>query len=595
MADFDVQPVRFSRLKHFPQSSSAVEEKFLSLFHRYGYIYKPFGSRGWLSADERWKLTDTEILKAIACVHPKYLLGTRAAKASYYAVIDIDAGSKYHNLDSLKKITRVLAEAGIEETNLYRSSESGGWHLYIWFDAPVSCRDLRAQLFQLFDLHDFEINKGTLEIFPHVGEKSLGQGLRLPLQEGFAWLNQDNLTIRHDRLFMSPVEALTQFMDDFECSANPYHNFHKLKAHVATVAAKREQIVARTANATKLAEVVPIRNFVYSGDSEEAMAVVKSVFRTVPPNIIADNWLKGRNYYAVGLTAPNQRADATTSLSHYLFFGDPERLLPAMGYGYEDERNWVIQEVLTTKHNGYSEDLRRGRSDALAQAERASHWIPPRRRGQENQKYKFEMPISWVRNNANRAALACRKIEAAVADFEEAGLPFSMRDLRLKSGCSSTTLAKHEELWKPVQERLSNVRLAGDPHEYNAVEGAACLESKPLTQVEQKIVAPGRLAARRVVYELKMRDERAEKNRNRDRLAWQQGQEGAWRRRLVEITPDDFGECSQGELRDILAVYLSALPNSPAEESEEWLRELIGELRARLDLRFDQRRLPHSE
>ncbi|MDQ5967650.1 MAG: hypothetical protein QG625_3807, partial [Cyanobacteriota bacterium erpe_2018_sw_39hr_WHONDRS-SW48-000098_B_bin.30] len=77
-----------------------MAEKFLSLFHRFGYIYKPFGSRGWLSADERWKLTDTEILKAIACVHPKYLLGTRAAKASYYAVIDIDAGSKYHNLDS---------------------------------------------------------------------------------------------------------------------------------------------------------------------------------------------------------------------------------------------------------------------------------------------------------------------------------------------------------------------------------------------------------------------------------------------------------------------------------------------------------------
>jgi len=108
-------------------------------------------------------------------------------------------------------------------------------------------------------------------------------------------------------------------------------------------------------------------------------------------------------------------------------------------------------------------------------------------------------------------------------------------------------------------------------------------------------VAPGRLAARRVVYELKMRDERAEKNRNRDRLAWQQGQEGAWRRRLVEITPDDFGGCTQGQLRAILVVYLSALVRSPDEEAENWLRELIGDLRAALDLQSEQTCLPHSE
>ena len=98
-------------------------------------------------------------------MHPKYLVGCRSGRASKFAVIDIDAGSKYHNASSLKKICSLLEKAGILETNLYRSSESGGWHLYIFFDAPISSKDLRNQLFQLFRLHEFEIAKGRSRYF----------------------------------------------------------------------------------------------------------------------------------------------------------------------------------------------------------------------------------------------------------------------------------------------------------------------------------------------------------------------------------------------------------------------------------------------
>lgn len=72
---------------------------------------------GWLSASDDWKLTDSEILKAIAGVHPKYYLGTRAGKASKYAVLDIDAGSRYHSKDGISKITALLDKAGISEYN----------------------------------------------------------------------------------------------------------------------------------------------------------------------------------------------------------------------------------------------------------------------------------------------------------------------------------------------------------------------------------------------------------------------------------------------------------------------------------------------
>src|ERR1700733_2845402 len=153
------QPARFSRAKYFPAHVDEAVATFLGLFHRYAYIYRPISGGGWLSANDDWKLTDSEILKAIACVHPKFYLGARCGKASKYAVLDIDAGSRYHTKEGYAKIAALLEKAGIEEHNLYRSSDSGGWHIYIFFDAPVSTRDLYRQLHQLFTLHDFDVAK----------------------------------------------------------------------------------------------------------------------------------------------------------------------------------------------------------------------------------------------------------------------------------------------------------------------------------------------------------------------------------------------------------------------------------------------------
>ncbi|MBS1993453.1 MAG: hypothetical protein JSS83_23220 [Cyanobacteria bacterium SZAS LIN-3] len=554
-------------------------EKFLSLFHRYGYIYRPFGGAGWVSANEKWQLTDTEILKAIACVHPKHFLGCRAGRASKFAVLDIDAGSRYHNLVSLKNIQGLLAQAGIAETNLYRSSESGGWHLYIFFDSLISSRDLRAQLYQLFKLHGYEINKGTLEIFPHPGDRSLGQGLRLPLQEGWAWLNDETLAVRADRSELTPAEALLDFLSDQECSVNSHHQFHQLKAFVEKAAATRETIVARTANATKLAEVIPIRNSVSPESSEEAVAVVKAVFQKLPPGIIADAWLRGRNYYYVGLTGPSQRADAIQSLSHYLFYGDPERLISAMGYGYESERQWVIEEVLKTKHHGFSKDLVKHQKDSLKHAERAAKWVPPHRRGKESTKYEFEVPVSWQRGNANRSARARQKIMVAVEDFREAGRPFSMRDLWLKSGCGVDTLRKHEDLWKAVQTELQTGFLAGDPGEYNAGVGAACSESKPPDQFDQKSAPPGLLAARRVVYELKMRADRLDMQKHHASARGEKVAEERWRDGVALLIEKDVSGASPGQLKIQIALLARELLIAPTEEDCFQIRNKLEEVR----------------
>ncbi len=582
MAGIGAAPSRFSRAKFFPPRIDEAAAKFLGLFHRYTYILRPLTGAGWFSAQDDWKLSDTEILKAIAGANTKYFIGTRSGKASLYAVLDIDTNSPYHNKDGYKKIAALLRKAGIEEHNLYQSSDSGGWHIYIFFDAPVSSRDLYRQLQQLFTLHDFEVAKGKLEIFPNPGNKSLGQGLRLPLQDGFAWLNPDTLVAREERYGMSPTEALLKFVQDMECNVNPYHHFHKLRAHVEKTAATRQIILAKAAPKTTSGQVVPIRpNLPEQGDAE-AISVVRKAFQKMPPGINCDTWVIGRHYFENGLTGPSQRAEAVFSLMHYLFYGDPERLISAMGYGYADERKWLVDEVIKNKHHGQSKDIASGRADALQQIERAANWVPPHKRGQEAQKYEPVVPISWVRKNANRASEAQKKIIAAVEDFRQANMNFSTRDLTLKSGVSSRTIDKYPHLWKPAMEEIRSGRLKTALHEYNAVEGAASQESLPPSSSQEKIMPPGRLAARRILYELKLRDVRRTDEIKNAVLRSEKASNQRWYDRVDLLMTKDPTAASEDELRILINFLARELIIAPTEEDCNWLTLYISTLRARI-------------
>ncbi|RTL37347.1 MAG: hypothetical protein EKK48_24030 [Candidatus Melainabacteria bacterium] len=551
------------------------------MFHRYAYILRPIAGGPWFSANENWSLSDTEILKAAACIHPNYYIGTRSGKASKYAVLDIDNGSPYHNEAGFSKISALLQKAGIEGFNLYRSSDSGGWHIYIFFDAPVSSRDLYKQLYKLFSLHDFEVAKGKLELFPNPGDKSLGQGLRLPLQPGFAWLNEHNQHVREERDEISPDEAILQFARDIECSVNPYHLFHKMRAFVERTEAIKAEIVVQANSKFPRSEVVSLRPEMAPIGGEEAQKSVRQIFHKMPPGINCDSYLRGRHYYEHGLTAAGQRADAVFAMGHYLFYGDPERLISPRGYGFEEERKWLIEEILKAKHHGMSKDITSGRAEAQKHIERATHWQPPHRRGKEAQKYEPVVPISWVRNNANRATTAQKKIIAAVADFKEAGIQFSTRDITLKCGVSSRTIDKYPELWKPAMEELRGGRLETALHEYNAVKGAASQESKPPSSEHEKIMPPGRLASRRILYELKMRDEREKRKKIDTAQRSEKAASDKWRDRVNDLLKREPQNVSEGTLMNLITHLARELLIAPSEEDCNWLLAYISELRER--------------
>jgi len=215
-------------------------------------------------------------------------------------VLDIDDKSQYHNKRSLDKLLQILSEAGLSRSSLYRSSYSGGWHLYIFFEEPINSADLRKQLIKLLTLNDFQISKGQLELFPHPGgEGSLGLGLRLPLQPGFAWLNKQTLEVELERYDMDATQALELLIDVLDGDANSYEAFRRLKAHAQELEERKAVAVAHGIGAPDT-NVIPLRRTADTAKPGEFTDFVRGVFRKLPPGIIVDNWYKGRIYHLNG-------------------------------------------------------------------------------------------------------------------------------------------------------------------------------------------------------------------------------------------------------------------------------------------------------
>ncbi len=581
-------PIRFAREQYFPKGWEDCQAQFLELFHRYAYICKPLSGGSWYSAEEKWKLTDSEILKAIACVHPKLFIGCRAGKTSRYAVLDIDAKSKYHSKQQLDKLLLVLANAGLSRSSLYRSSYSGGWHLYLFFEMPVSSTELRRLLVKLLTLNDFEIAKGTLEVFPNRSDASLGMGLRLPLQPGFAWLDKNDLEVQYERAQLSATKALEFFVDALESDANSFYSYRQFKDHV-------QNLELRKAKAKKhgvaVNNVVPLRPS--NLPPAEFHEFVTGVFGKLPPGIIADNWYRGRNFHLNGLTGESQRAEAILCVGHYFFYGDPSRELPALGYGYEQEREWAIQHYLATRHNGQSKDINDGRSDALDQVARAANWYPPHRKNNPVLKYSPERPVSWIRENENRKSGARQRIQEALDGLRREQRAFTTVELQQAAKCSRETLYNHQDIWRTVYEDRKNYRdlaagfFANCTDEYNDAVGADCPQIKPPSASLSKTTPPGLLAARRIAYEISMRNDRDIQRAQKEKTSTALATASQWEREVNSLVQEPPPGLSIQRIKLLLVVLIQYLALAPTKEDEEFLHSYIHSLRRELDSRAD--------
>lgn len=356
-----------------------------------------------------------------------------------FAVLDIDTDSKYHSVQELQRLREDLAAVSLSRNVIFQSSDSKGWHLYIPFFALSPSKEVEQALKAYLKRLGYDIRGGQLEIFPS------GNGLRLPLQRGFAWLD-DNAEVLMKREELEVDAALSRFLFDLQSNCN---DWDLAKSEIES----QKLALPADAGGSALAR----RKSLELGGFDDLFSGGK----------ITENWEKGRTFWLEGLTSAGQRHDAVLFVGHYLWYGDPERGIAALPGSRNDEyRARLIEEWLTDKHNGFCNHIDKNKWDSIrAQIKRAVLW---RGDGQAREYEPYRLTDRLLKRllaiyrktgkvwtvedfrqaNEDRRDEARCKIRAAVEQCLNEGRQISRSTLAAMTGCSPNTLKKHADLWK---------------------------------------------------------------------------------------------------------------------------------------------------
>lgn len=422
-------------LREFDRAKS-----FCALYpYRDAYIWKLPG-RHWEKVSRR--LANHQIEGVIADGGRGLLRGCYWGEMTRFAVLDIDQGSQYHCPEKLAALRGQLAEVGLSGTCLYRSSESGGWHLYVPFEGWVNSRELEGSLKAWLKALGYSLQGGQLEVFP------TGNALRLPLQPGFAWLNQSGqVAIKRDELTCSA--AIDRFLNDIESNANDWlYTKSRIDTQLHELAELRRQDGARDAQ-----------------EREERVSV-SGFEHLFPAGMIQERWQRGRRYWRDGLTESGQRHDAVLCVGHYLWYGDHETgIAPLPGARHDEYRARLIEQWLSEKHNGMCRHINEGNWRVVTeQIRRAVSWRADATRV-ETEPYPLTERLlkrflehyrktgkiwtveEYQRANEDRRELARKKIRLAIEHCQAIGQQITRNGLAVLSGCSPNSVSRHRDLW----------------------------------------------------------------------------------------------------------------------------------------------------
>lgn len=410
----------------------------------------PVGCRNWTTISKHFPLPDETILDAIDGKKTE-TYGLKFGDETRFAVLDIDKNSQYRNALELENLQAKLAAVGLI-AKPYRSSESGGWHLYIFFEEWANRDQVHRCLSDWLRAHGYEIRNGVLEVNPS------GMGLRLPLQPGFAWLDNKSNLIR-TREELTRDEAIASFLLDLEENKK---NWSEAKNRIAS----QLDTIDRSRDRDALAHQKAI-------DTEGFEKLFN--YRLIP-----EKYEEGRRIWQEGLTKTGQRHDAIKAIEHYLWHGDESAGVPALPATENDEARYnLILRWLEERHNGFCNHINRGKWHKVkADIKRACLW---RRRSETYQvrtpylmsERAIEVLIArskksrrmWTmedlqKGNEGRLAEARLKIRKATEQLITQGRRVTLRQLMRMTGCHKDTLNKHADIWK--MSSISITRVAGD-------------------------------------------------------------------------------------------------------------------------------------
>lgn len=395
-------------------------------------------------------LDDETILEAVG-LSSDTTWGTRWGQQTRFSVLDIDKTSQHHNELGLARLRHLLASVGFNWPQLYQSSTSTGWHLYLSFSTWVDCAEVHKTLRQWLTAEGLKIKQGQLELFPS------NNGLRLPLQRGFAWLDdQGAIELRREDLTVD--DAIAKFVDAQDANA---HNWQNIQNRIASRIAQIEL----TAGAGMPAQELKSENIDEDGFSAFFTEAGK----------IQEVYDLGREFWQNGLTEPGQRHQAILCIGHYLWYGDENTGIKALpGISRAERRAIAIESWLKEKHNGFSESVLKGDWKGIsADISRSCNWTAqegketPRRASYSisdraidrlevltKQTGRVWYPADFEKGNIGREEQAREQIRLALVQLLEEGRRVSVRGLERVSGCDRKTIRRHSDIWGIF--RLSN-------------------------------------------------------------------------------------------------------------------------------------------
>lgn len=395
-------------------------------------------------------LDDETILDAVG-LSSDTTWGSRWGQQTRFTVLDIDETSQHHNELGLARLKHLLASVGFDFPQLYQSSASTGWHLYLSFSTWVNCDELQKMLRQWLTAEGLKIKQGQLELFPS------NNGLRLPLQRGFAWLDdQGVVTLRREEL--TTDEAIATFVDAQDANA---HNWQTIKNRITSRLAQIELAAGAGMPAQEL------KNENIDDDGFSAFFTEAGKIQEV--------YDYGRDFWQNGLTQPGQRHQAILCIGHYLWYGDQNAGIKALpGIRRADQRAAAIENWLREKHNGFSESVLKGDWKGIsADISRSCNWVAqksketPQRASYSisdraidrlevltKQTGRVWYPADLEKGNVGREEQAREQIRLALVQLLEEGRRISVRALERVSGCDRKTIRKHADIWGVF--RLSN-------------------------------------------------------------------------------------------------------------------------------------------
>ncbi len=395
-------------------------------------------------------LDDETILSAVG-LESDTTWGSRWGQQTRFAVLDIDETSQHHNELGLARLRHLLASVGFDSPQLYQSSDSTGWHLYLSFSSWVDCEELHKTLRQWLIAEGLKIKQGQLELFPS------NNGLRLPLQRGFAWLD-DQGAIKLRREDLTADKAIATFVDALDANAHNWQNIqHRINSRLAQI-----ELAAGAG--------VPAQDLKSKDIDEDGF----SAFFTEAGKI-QEVYDLGRDYWQNGLTEPGQRHQAILCIGHYLWYGDENADIKALpGIARADKRTAAIEAWLKEKHNGFSKSVLKGDWKGIsADISRSCNWEAqedketPRRASYSisdraidrlevltKQTGRVWYPADFEKGNIGREEAAREKIRAALMQLVDSGRRVTVRGLERLSGCKRETIRRHADIWGVF--RLSN-------------------------------------------------------------------------------------------------------------------------------------------